>query len=76
MRVVWVLTVLHLVAGGPSGVDANSARTVPAHAADPQYEQLTIGFYESKAECDRMRAQLANAPGFEPGSARCAKDLK
>ncbi|HXS28376.1 MAG TPA: hypothetical protein VN730_11980 [Steroidobacteraceae bacterium] len=77
MRIVWVLTVLHLVAGG-AGVETSSMQTPQAHASTPhgtQYEQRTIGFYTSKAACDRMRDQLAQAPGVKPGSARCRKEL-
>lgn len=77
MRVVWVLTVLHLVAGGTGGV-ASSVPTVRAQTIAPvelQYEQRTIGFYGSKAECKRMLDQLARAPGIKPGSARCVKEL-
>lgn len=66
MRVVWVLTVLHLVARG-------AATQAPAPRA-LQTEQVTIGFYASKTACERMRKQLLRAPGFEPGSARCAKE--
>ena len=70
MQVVWVLTVLHLIAGGTVGAE------VQASAPPPQQTELvTIGFYATKAACERMRAQLATAPGFKPGSARCAKEL-
>ena len=77
MRIVWVLTVLRLIAGG-SGPDANSIQPVEARASPPpeaRYEQLTIGLYESKAACMRMRDQVMNAPGFKAGSAQCRKEL-
>lgn len=75
MRVVWVLTVLHLIGG--TGVEANSM-TVQTHASDPRelrYEQVTIGLYDSKSACKRMRDQVSTAPGFKPGSAQCRKEV-
>ena len=74
MRIVWVLTVLRLVAGG-AGVETNSMHTVPARTSDPQYEQITIGLYDTKAACKRMRDQVSNAPDFKAGSAQCRKEL-
>jgi len=77
MRVVWVLTVLRLIAGDP-GVEANSIPTVQAQASAPsalEYEQITIGLYESKAACNRMRDQVLHAPGFKDGSAQCRREL-
>jgi hypothetical protein len=77
MRIVWVLTVLRLVAGD-NGLEANSMPTVPTQTSVPtaaQYEQLTIGLYETKSECRRMRDQVLNAPGFKAGSAQCHKEL-
>jgi hypothetical protein len=74
MRIVWVLTVLRLVAGGV-GVEANSMQTVEARASDPQYEQITIGLYDTKAACKRMRDQVLDAPGFKAGSAQCRREL-
>jgi len=68
MRIVWVLTVLHLV-GSARGL--SSAVT----ASDMQYERITIGLYESKSACKRMRAELLHAPGFKPESAECTKTL-
>jgi hypothetical protein len=76
MRIVWVLTILHLVGG--AGVEANSMPTLQAHEtvpSDPRYEQVTIGFYASRSACIRMRAQVLQAPGFKAGSARCHKEL-
>lgn len=70
MQVVWVLTVLHLIGGGATGVQVHESA-----ARDIQSERVTIGFYATKAACERMRAQLAQAPGFKPGSARCDKEL-
>lgn len=78
MRVVWVLTVLRLVAGGAPGVEANSIPAAQVHGSAPaevRTERVTIGFYASKAACDRMRAQLSHASGFKPGSAQCVKQL-
>ena len=78
MRVVWVLTVLHLVAAGAPAGGANAIHPAEMPAAPSravQTEQVTIGIYASKANCDRMRAQLANAAGFKPGSAQCNKQL-
>jgi hypothetical protein len=74
MRIVWVLTVLRLVAGG-AGVGTDPMHTVQARASDPQYEQITIGLYETKAACKRMRDQVLNAPAFKAGSAQCRKEL-
>jgi len=76
MRIVWVLTVLHLVAGRP-GIEASSTQAVqPASVSgSPQYERVTIGFYETKAACSRMLIQLAQAPGVKAGSAQCRKEL-
>ncbi len=77
MRIVWVLTVLRLVAGD-TGVGANSMHTVEAQASAPSgqsYEQITIGLYESKSECNRMREQVSHAPGFKDGSAQCRREL-
>ena len=76
MRIVWALTVLHLVAGH-TGVEASSTRAVQPESVSgsPQYEQITIGFYESKAACSRMLIQLAHAPGIKAGSAQCRKEL-
>lgn len=68
MRIVWVLTALHFVAGGGGPhVHALAAR-------DPQLEQITIGIYASRSACERMRAQLSHAPEFKVGSARCIKE--
>ena len=76
MRIVWVLTVLHLVTGR-TGVEASSMQSVqPASVSgSPQYEQITIGFYETKAACRQMLTQLAQAPGVKAGSAQCRKEL-
>ena len=76
MRLVWVLTVLHFIGSGATGVQANSIPTAHVDASaphEPQTELITIGFYASKAACNRMRVQLAHAPDFKPGSARCVK---
>jgi hypothetical protein len=76
MRVVWVLTVLHLVGG--SGVETSSFQTAQAQTSVPgglPYEQITIGLYKSKSACVRMRDQVLHAPGFKAGSAQCRKEL-
>jgi hypothetical protein len=69
MRIVWVLTVLRIIGAG-SGVDRARGSVPP----DPRYEQITIGLYESKSACNRMRDQVSNAPGFKAGSAQCRKE--
>lgn len=72
MRVVWVLTVLHLIAGGTSSSQVR-ASAPPPH--EQQAERVTIGFYATQSACERMRTQLSHARDFEPGSAQCVKEL-
>ncbi|MGH8219669.1 MAG: hypothetical protein ACREUT_14060 [Steroidobacteraceae bacterium] len=77
MRIVWVLTVLHLVAGG-TGSETDSTKTVQMQAPrshELQTKRITVGLYASKAACRRMRDQLLHAPGFIAGSAQCVKEL-
>ena len=77
MRIVWVLTVLRLVAGH-AGLETNSMPTAQAQGSAPRglsYEQTTIGLYDSKSECNRMRDQVLHAPGFKDGSAQCRREL-
>lgn len=77
MRIVWVLTVLHLIAGG-AGDGAGSLKEAQVQAPasqDVHTERVTIGLYSSKAACKQMRDRLLHAPGFIAGSAQCVKEL-